>query len=50
MWERHSRHRVQHVQRLAGVKGCRVWEGEEKGTTNSGTLVGVDCAGHYGSH
>lgn len=29
MWERHSRHRVQHVQRLAGMKGCKVWEERE---------------------
>lgn len=36
MWERHSRHRVQHVQRLAGMKGNKVWEERDKGQQSLG--------------
>lgn len=51
MWtrdaEKHCTQRVQHTQKLSGLKGVRVWEKGEEGTVKLGTLVGADLAEPY---
>lgn len=47
MWEKHSRERVQHTQRLAAMKERRVRKGGEQRAMKSRTLVGADHAGPY---
>lgn len=45
--KKHYTERVQHTQKLSGLKGLRVWEKGEEGTMKPGTLIEADHVEPY---